>query len=261
VDPQGSVRYGAGLRRGGAQPHGFAEYLSGERTLREVTLQTALHLLKVVLAGSISDRGNHAGYQEQVRESDRMRELLTAAAEQSELVIVDTPPGLSGVVRRVLEASQHVIVPLQCEPLALQTTPQILRSLQEVLAENEALALDGLLLTMYEEGNPVSARVVDYVRSHVPADMLFDIVIPRTLASVDAFAAGQPVVLRDPTDPASRAYVDLADELAERFAADEEASDAEAQATERERAADAAPPSAPAAAPAAGPTAAPEGLA
>jgi hypothetical protein len=80
VDPQGSVRYGAGLRRG-HQSHGFAEYLSGERTLREVTLPTALHLLKVVLAGSISERGNHAGYQEQVRESDRMRELLAAAAE------------------------------------------------------------------------------------------------------------------------------------------------------------------------------------
>jgi chromosome partitioning protein len=266
VDPQGSVRYGAGLRRG-HQPHGFAEYLSGERTLREVTLPTALHLLKVVLAGSISERGNHAGYQQQVRESDRMRELLGAAADQSELVIVDTPPGLSGVVRRVLEASQHVIVPLQCEPLALQTTPQILRSLQEALAENETLALDGLLLTMYEEGNPVSARVADYVRQHVPADMLFNIVIPRTLASVDAFAAGQPVVLRDPTDAASQAYVDLAEELAERFADDEapdadDAEDAEdAEAGEREPPRDAAPPAPAGPSPPAPPAPAPERLA
>jgi chromosome partitioning protein len=117
----------------------------------------------------------------------------------------------------VLESSQHVIVPLQCEPLALQTTPQILRGIQEIVEKNRDLTLDGILLTMYEPGHPSSQRVSDYVRQHLPRNMVFDTMIPRTEAALEAFAAGQPVVLRTPADAAAQAYVNLATLLAERF--------------------------------------------
>jgi chromosome partitioning protein len=133
------------------------------------------------------------------------------------VVVVDTPPGLGAVTRRVLEASQHVLVPLQAEPLALQTTPQILRGIQDVVRVNGDLTLDGILLTMFEAGNPAAERTAAYVRRNLPAHMVFDIVVPRTSATADAFAAGQPVVLRDPADPASQAYVNLATLLTERF--------------------------------------------
>ena len=217
TDPQGSVRYGVGLRKGHAT-HGFADYLAGDRRLRDVILPTALPWLRVMLAGTISDEANHEIYQQLVSETNLVEELLATARSRCDVVVVDTPPGLGAVVRRVLENSQHVLVPLQCEPLALQTTPQILRAIQEVVASNDRLTLDGILLTMYEAGSPASERVAEYVRKHLPANMVFDIVVPRTPASADAFAAGQPVVLRDPADPAAQAYVNLATLLSERFA-------------------------------------------
>ena len=130
---------------------------------------------------------------------------MTIDAGQYDFIIVDTPPGLGPVARRVLEASQHVIVPLQCEPLALQTTPQMLRGIQSLIAANENLTLAGLLLTMYDEGSSISQRVAEHVRRNLPAGMVFDTVIPRTLGAVEAFAAGQPVVLRDPSDAAAQA--------------------------------------------------------
>jgi chromosome partitioning protein len=216
VDPQGSVRYGVGLRRGHAM-HGFADYLNGTSTLREVILPTQLRWLRVMLAGSVSDETDHAAYQSLVAETDLLRDLLETARVRADVVIVDTPPGLGPIVRRVLESSQHVLVPLQCEPLALQTTPQILRGIQDVIAANDELALEGILLTMYQAGNPASERVASYVRSHLPGNIVFDIVVPRTTAGADAFAAGQPVVLRNPADPAAQAYVNLATLLAERF--------------------------------------------
>lgn len=216
VDPQGSVRYGVGLRRGHAT-HGFADYLNGTSSLREIILPTQLPWLRVMLVGTVSDEADHSAYQTLVAETDLLRDLLETARLRADLVIVDTPPGLGTVVRRVLESSQHVIVPLQCEPLALQTTPQILRGIQDIVASNEDLALEGILLTMYQAGNPACDRVEDYVRKHLPASMVFDIVVPRTVASADAFAAGQPVVTRDPADPAAQAYVNLATLLAERF--------------------------------------------
>jgi chromosome partitioning protein len=216
VDPQGAVRYGAGLRRGHS-PYGFADYLAGTRSLREVLLPTSLPWLRVILAGSVTDEADHTRYLTLVSRTDVVHELLAIARERCDIAIVDTPPGLGPVVQRVLQNSQHVIVPLQCEPLALQTTPQILRGIQEIVSANDDLTLEGILLTMYEAGNPSSERIVQYVRSHLPHNVVFDTMIPRTFAAVDAFAAGQPVVLRTPSDAASQAYVNLATLLAERF--------------------------------------------
>lgn len=218
VDPQGSVRYGVGLRRDHSI-YGFADYLNGERSLRDIILPTALPWLRVILAGSVSDEADHAMYQQLVSETNLLSELLETARQRCHVVVVDTPPGLGPVTRKVLEASQHVLVPLQCEPLALQTTPQILRGIQDVVASNDQLTLDGILMTMYEQGNPASERVVEYVRQHLPANIVFRQPIPRTVATADAFAAGQPVVVRSPADAASQAYVNIATFLAERFGA------------------------------------------
>jgi chromosome partitioning protein len=88
------------------------------------------------------------------------------------------------------------------------------------------LVLDGILLTMYESANPACERTVKYIREHLPAGMVFDVVIPRSYALAEAFAAGQPAVVRDPADSASQAYVNLATRLADRLAAAAAARDA-----------------------------------
>jgi chromosome partitioning protein len=146
-----------------------------------------------------------------------LHDLLTMARERCEVVVVDTPPGLGPITRRVLEASQRALVPLQCEPLALQTTPQILRGIGEIAKVNPALTLDGILLTMVDESSDASRRVQAYVREHLPRALVLDLVVPRRSTTADAFSAGQPVVLRDPGDAASQAYVNLATLLAERI--------------------------------------------
>jgi len=216
TDPQGAVRYGVGLRRGHPTV-GFDDYLRGERPLREVILPTALPWLRVILAGSVSDQADHTEFQRQVGDSTLLDDLLRVARERCHVVLVDTPPGLGPVTRKVLMNSQHVVVPLQCEPLALQTTPQILRAIQDVIALNEELTLEGILLTMFDAGNPATERVVHYVREHLPKHLVFDVPIPRTPAAADAFAAGEPVVLRSPADAASQAFVNIATRLAERL--------------------------------------------
>jgi chromosome partitioning protein len=171
----------------------------------------------VVLAGSVSDSPDHDRYQRQIVESPLTTELLTRATDRGYTVIIDTPPGLGPVVHRVLEASQFVLVPLQCEPLALHTTTQILRGIRSAISANPHLSLAGILLTMVESENPVSQRVAAYVREQLPPGMVLDLFVPRTAASIDALAAGQPVVLRAPDDPAAQAYIALAELLAGRL--------------------------------------------
>ena len=216
VDPQGSARYALGL----LSPEyrlGMSDFVMGSSPLHEVIRPTMMPWLRVALAGTISEAGSHDDYQQQFATSPRVAELLVRAQERGYVVIVDTPPGLGTIVHRVLSHSQHVLVPLQCEPSAVQTTAQILRGIRSVVAENPQLTFDGILLTMYERENPACQRVAQYVRSHLPANMVFDVVIPRTTASTEAFAAGQPVVLREPADAAAQAYVNLATLLAQRF--------------------------------------------
>lgn len=215
VDPQGSVRFGAGLRPG-HPTYGFADYLAGERTLREVLLPTTLPWLRVMLAGSVTDAVDHTAYQEQIASSDLLPRMLAAAAQRCDIVVVDTPPGLGPVTRRTLASADRVLVPLQAEPLALQTTPQILRGVQDIVTTHQQLVFDGILLTMYEAGNSACETTVQYIREKVPPHLMLDIVIPRSQAMAEAFAAGQPAVVRSAADPASQAYVNLATLLADR---------------------------------------------
>jgi chromosome partitioning protein len=217
VDPQGSVRYGAGLKKGHAS-YGFADYLRGDRPLRDVILPTTLPWLRVMLVGSVADDADHSEYSVQVAAGDLLPRMLEAARERCDIVVVDTPPGLGAITRRVLASSDRVLVPLQCEPLVLQTTPQILRSIRDVVATHPGLTFDGILLTMYDDANAACLKTAAYVRQHIPPSLVFDIVIPRSAALADAFAAGQPAVLRSPADAASQAYVNLATQLAERLA-------------------------------------------
>ena len=213
ADPQGSVRYGLGMSTAATRV-GLSDYLAGTHDIHEVVRTTNLPWLRVVSVGGVTDSAAHDSYQHQLAQSPRTIELFTRARERGYIVIVDTPPGLGPVVHRVLACSQHVLIPLQCEPLALQTTTQILRGIRAALAENPGLALEGILLTMVEPGNPASERVAAYVREQLPRGLVLDVVVPRTAASIDAFAAGQPVVLRTPEDPAAQAYRALADLLA-----------------------------------------------
>ena len=217
ADPQGSVRFGLGLNAGSTRL-GLSDFLSGAEPMQRVVRASNLPWLRVVSAGSVTESPKHDDYQRQFAESGRVGELFNRARERGYTVIVDTPPGLGPVVHKVLGASQHVLVPLQCEPLALQTTTQILRGIRSSLASNPGLVLDGIVLTMVETGNPASERVAAYVREQLPKGLVLDISVPRTAASVDAFAAGQPVVLRTPDDPAAIAYRSLAEYIAGRLA-------------------------------------------
>ena len=138
------------------------------------------------------------------------------AKERGYAVVVDTPPGLGAIVQAVMAVSDRVIVPLQCEPLALQTTSQILKGIRDAVSRHPSLRFEGIVLTLYDEDSPICRKITDRVREQLPPSLLFEAPIPRTAATVEAFAAGQPVVVRSPDDPASTAYASLAEALTQR---------------------------------------------
>ena len=214
ADPQGSVRFGLGLPSEGG---GVAEYLEGSAQLQDIIRNSPLAFLNVVLAGSVAESGDHVSYQQLVAKSPRLPELFRLARDRGFAVVVDTPPGLGPIVQAVMASSDRVIVPLQCEPLALQTTSQILKGIRDAVSRHPGLRLEGIVLTLYDQDSAICRKIVDRVREQLPPSLLFDVPVPRTAATVEAFAAGQPVVLRSPDDPASAAYAALAEALSQRM--------------------------------------------
>ena len=78
------------------------------------------------------------------------------------------------------------------------------------------VAISSRALFNFEEENAICRKISERVRGQLPPELVFEQPIPRTPATVEAFAAGQPVVIRSPDDPASAAYFALADALARR---------------------------------------------
>jgi chromosome partitioning protein len=216
VDPQGAVRHALGIRERGRP--GVSEYLTGESELSEVVFAASIPWLRVLTAGRIAEEGNHDDYERLLADSPRIDEMVTRAADRGHVVIIDAPPGLNKVTHRLLDASTHVLVPVQAEPLALQTAAQLLRAIREASMRNERLKLAGLLLTMVDSTSTLAERVVRYAREQFPPALLLETVIPRSVAVAEAFGAGQPLVVRTPDDPAARAYAEVADHLASQLA-------------------------------------------
>jgi chromosome partitioning protein len=216
TDPQGAVRFGVGASKESA-PLGLSDYLAGRAALHQVVHGTSLPWLRVLLAGHPKDAAEQAEFERRMGEEGSLEAVVQRATERGHLVVIDAPPGLGPVTQRVLEASHHAIVPLQCEPLALQTTSQLLQTLRALTERRPDLSLEGLLLTMYDAASPVSVKIASFVREQLPQGLVFDVAIPRSQAISESFAAGQPLVTRTPGDPAAQAYLTIAAQLAARL--------------------------------------------
>ncbi|MGE0251119.1 MAG: ParA family protein [Dongiaceae bacterium] len=133
-------------------------------------------------------------------------------------ILIDCPPSLGLVTLNALVAAQAVLVPLQCEFFALEGLSQLLRTIDRVKKSlNPALELQGVVLTMYDKRNNLSAMVEADVREHLGAKV-YDTVIPRNVRVSEAPSHGKPILLYDYKCSGSQAYMHLASEVLRREA-------------------------------------------
>jgi len=210
-DPQASATTGLGQRGSGVE-NTIYELLLGDRAAHEVVSPTRVDGLDLVP----STRDLVAAEVELVSVPDREQRLSTSLARVRDdyaFVLVDCPPSLNLLTVNALRAADGVLIPLQAEYYALEGLTALLDTIsrvREVL--NPALAVDGLVLTMFDGRNSLARQVQDEVRAHFGAKV-FRTVIPRNVRLSESPSHGLPVLLYDPTSRGAQAYRALAQEV------------------------------------------------
>lgn len=146
----------------------------------------------------------------------RLKSALESVASDYDYVIVDCPPSLNLISINALTAATDVIVPLQCEFLALEGLADLMKNINAVKRNfNPQLKLLGIILTMFSRQNNLSKMIEVDVRKYF-GDKVFDTVIPRNVRVAEAPSHGKPVLIYDFRSTGAQAYINLAKEILKR---------------------------------------------
>jgi chromosome partitioning protein len=142
-----------------------------------------------------------------------LRKKMVDLRNEFNFILLDCPPSLDLLTLNALVAADSVIVPVQCEYFALEGVSELVDTLNRVRrSHNPHLAVEGILLTMYDERTNLSRQVRDDLREYF-GDKVFSTVIPRNVRLAEAPSFGKPVFLYDPECKGATSYLDLAKEV------------------------------------------------
>lgn len=183
-------------------------------TLDRPSLRGCLHLLpsSVELAGAEVEL---AGQPQGEREY-RLKRALEPLRSRYDYILVDCPPSLGLLTLNALAAADAVIIPLQCEYLALEGLMQLINTISLVLSGlNKNLKILGIAMTMFDSRTNLSAQVVQEVRRHFPKEV-FSTLIPRSVRLSEAPSYALSILEYDPNSRGALAYAALAQEVIQR---------------------------------------------
>jgi chromosome partitioning protein len=214
LDPQANATSCLGIDKKNVKT-GTYEALLGQAqplnsTLHNPRLKLSLLPSSQALAGAEIELVN-----EMARET-RLKSALTPLAARYDYILIDCPPSLGLLTVNGLVAAQHgVIIPVQCEYLALEGIGHLNHTIQRVRAHLfPELQIRGLVMTMYDARTRLALDVVDEVRRFFP-NQVFNALIPRSIRLAEAPSHGLPISMYAPTSTGADAYKSLARELLE----------------------------------------------
>ncbi len=210
-DAQANTTGGLGLTKDPARRTLYHALILSE-PIRRLILRTQVEGLDLIP----SDRNLVGASVELVALENReflLRKLLDGVRDDYHYVIVDCPPALDLLTLNALVASDSVLVPIQCEYLALEGVSELLDTLMRIRRTlNPSLAIEGILLTMYDERTTLSRQVASDLRSFF-GTQVFSTVIPRNVRLAEAPSHGKPILFYDIHSRGAESYIQLAKEV------------------------------------------------
>ena len=147
------------------------------------------------------------------RRESRLKSALLQLREEYDYIFIDCPPSLGLIAINALNASDSVMVPIQCEFFAMEGLSQLMATVRQVKRlYNPTLELEGVLLTMYDGRLNLTQQVVAEIKKYF-AKKLYSTVIPRTVRLSEAPSYGMPIQYYDKRSKGADAYGKLAKEF------------------------------------------------
>ncbi|MCB1651626.1 MAG: ParA family protein [Alphaproteobacteria bacterium] len=213
LDPQGNATTGLGVRRSMIRVSAY-DVLFGDAQAQEAAVPTKVPGLFVV-PSSVHLSGAEIELVNAERREYRLREALRTPLPY-DYVILDCPPSLNLLTLNALVAVDSLVVPLQCEFYALEGLSHLIKTIERVRKSyNPALDIQGVVLTMYDQRNNLTAMVERDVREHF-GDKVYKTVIPRNVRLSEAPSYGLPAIVYDMKCAGAQAYIGLAREVIRR---------------------------------------------
>ncbi|HEY9843397.1 MAG: ParA family protein [Candidatus Sericytochromatia bacterium] len=222
LDPQGSTTRCLGQH--GKTVHGGlkevfetgALNLLRQDNIQDYIYPTALDNLSL-LPSNIGDADTEIWLsQRAVEDPDVLKNVVDLALADYHFILIDAPPSLSSLPKMAFAAADSLLVPLQCEQMALSTMPRLIELIKSVQQSiNPYLQIEGILLTMYDSEVTYAQTLLSQARKHFQG-LVFKQMVPRDHRLSEATAAGRPVVLYDMHSPGSKAYRQLAEFLVQK---------------------------------------------
>jgi chromosome partitioning protein len=213
IDPQGNATSGLGVN-GNDQRVTTYEVLIGQAEVQSAIIPTALATLDLLPTGQRLSGAEVELVGMMARET-KLKTCLARVSGDYDYVLVDSPPSLGLLTINSLTASDSVLIPLQCEYLALEGLTQLIGAIRLVQDNlNPALRIEGVLLTMFDARLNLSQQVADEARKFF-SDRVYKTVIPRNVRLSEAPSFGKPIVLYDPHSTGAESYRELAREVIE----------------------------------------------
>jgi chromosome partitioning protein len=213
LDPQANATSSLGVLAEDVKADVYRALL-GEAALEELIRPTTLQFLELVPSSTqlVGAEVELAGAEDRAQ---RLARALGPVSDRYEVVLIDTPPSLGLLTLNALVAADGVIIPLQCEYLALEGLAALHQTIELVRSSlNPRLQIEGLLLTMYDPRNSLSHQVARDAREHF-GDRVFRTIVPRNVRLSEAPSHGKPALLYDITSKGALAYLQLAEEYLE----------------------------------------------
>ena len=210
-DPQGNSTTSVGVEKSSEQKTLY-EVLLREAGIQEAIVPTKYEGLSLVPADQNLVATNLDLVDAQERER-RLKTAIEAVRAEYEYIIVDCPPALDLLTLNALVASDSVLIPIQCEFLALEGISQLMDTIDRVKDSfNPDLRIEGVLLTMYDDRTNLTRQVEADLREFFEEEV-FKTVIPRSIRLAEAPSFGQPILNYDPRSRGAEAYIQLAKEI------------------------------------------------
>lgn len=210
-DAQGNATSGVGIEK--PQVHkDIYDVLVNEDAIDETILHTAHKGVDIVPA-TLQLAGAEIELTAKMAREMRLKLGLEPILDQYDYILIDCPPSLGQLAINAFTASNSIMIPVQSEYYALEGLGQLLNTIKLVQKHfNPHLAIEGVLLTMYDARTKLGAQVIKEVRDHF-GDRVYKTVIPRLTRLAEAPSYGEPIVDYDPHSRAAQVYDDLAKEV------------------------------------------------